>query len=180
MAEEAGIFSRRRLLGAALAAGGLAATGAAAFLALRGRAPAVAGLRCLSPHEYRTFNALAEALFPRGGAFPPGAADFDLGHKFDAFLADEPSWNQDDLKKALFLLELGPAIFERRLTSFSRLPEGERLAHFRRWAEGDRVLLRTASAALRKFTALVYYDQPPVWPHLGYVGPLLKDDEEAP
>ncbi len=147
--------------------------GGGALLWLRGRAPAVAGLRCLGDHEYRTLRQLALALFPREGGFPVGADDVDLTRSFDAFLADEPPWNREDLKKGLFLLEYGPLVFERRLVTFSNLPAAERLAHFERWSGGG-LVRRQLALALKRFLALVFYDRPEVWPYLGYDGPQVR------
>lgn len=171
----AAILSRRWLLRATLVAGGAAAGGVGAFFVLRGSAPAVPGLRILSAHEYRTLSALAHALFPPGGPVALSADDLDLARLFDGFLADEPPWNQGDLKSALFLLELGPVLYERRLKTFSHLPEAERLAHFNAWAESDSELRRQVAVALRKFTSLVFYDDPRAWPGIGYPGPALAD-----
>lgn len=147
--------------------------GAAGLLAMRGRAPAVAGLRCLGDQEYRTLRQLALALFPREGGFPVGGEDVDLARSFDAFLADEPEWNRGDLKKGLFLLEYGPVIFERRLVTFSHLAAPERLAHFEGWAGGG-LVRRQLALALKRFLALVFYDRPEVWAHIGYDGPLVR------
>lgn len=167
------IFSRRRFLGIALGAGGAVLMGGGGLWWLRGRAPAVTGLRCLSDHQYRTLRALALALFPREGGFPVGAEDMDLARAFDGFLADEPEWNRGDLGKGLFLLEYGPVIFEGRPVTFSNLPAAERLAHFERWAEAG-LLRRQLALALKRFLALVFYDRPEVWPHIGYEGPLVQ------
>lgn len=142
-------------------------------LALRGRAAHVAGLRCLTDHEFRTLTSLTRALFPPGGAFRFGADDAGLERAFDQFLAGEPEWNRADLKRALFLLEYGPVIFERRLRTFSRLPEAERLAHFQRWSESDTLVRRQVALAFRKFLTLVFYDRPGTWAAIGYPGPLL-------
>ncbi len=172
MGEDLSILSRRRLLRLSLAAGGFLLMGGAGLLALRGRAPRVGGLRALTDQEYRTLSQLARALFPEGGGFPVGASTVDLARAFDAFLADEPDWNREDLGRALFLLEYGPVVFERRLRTFSRLSPEERLAHFESWAEGG-PLRRQVATAFRKFLSLVFYDTPAVWPHIGYDGPLV-------
>jgi len=170
------VLSRRRILGAGLTAGGMVLMSGLGLWRLRGAAPGVAGLRILSPHEYRTLTQLAWALFPAGGAFPQGAADADLARLFDGFLADEPEWNQGDLKKALLLLEYGPVLFERRLTTFSHLSEEERLAHFHAWRESSSDLRRQVSTAFHRFLCTVFYDRPEVWPALGYDGPLVTPE----
>ncbi|HET8541115.1 MAG TPA: hypothetical protein VFL83_14670 [Anaeromyxobacter sp.] len=167
------IVSRRRFLRLALAAGGFLLAGGAASFALRGREARPGGLRAIGEREYRTLAQLARALFPDGGAFPPGASDVDLAGAFDAFLADEPEWNRKDLTRALVLLELGPILFEGRLRTFSRLSPEERLAHFERWGEAG-LLRRQVATAFRRFFALVFYDTPAVWPHIGYDGPLVR------
>ncbi len=166
------VVSRRRWLRIALGAGVAIAGGAGAWRALRGPVPRVQGLRQLTPREYATLAALARALFPRGGSPAVGAEDLDLARAFDGFLADEPPWNQADLAKALFLLELGPLLFERRMTTFTRLSSTDAHAHFQNvWADGPSLLRRQVAFAFRKFLALVYYDSEAVWPGIGYPGP---------
>lgn len=172
------VISRRRLLTAGLSFGGALVIGGGALWRLRGEAPAVAGLRCLTTHEYRTLSALATALFPNGGAIAPGAREMDLPRTFDAFLADEPARIRLDLKRALLLLEYGPVLFERRGSTFSHLSERDRLEHFTRWAESDSLLRRQIATAFRRFLSLVFYDRFEVWPALGYEGPLIGEVAE--
>lgn len=148
--------------------------GVGGVLGLRGCARDVSGLRCLSAQEYTTVAALAAAMFPADEGFPVGAEQLDLARGFDAFVADEPPWNQDDLKKAILLLELGPMVFDGRAKTFRHLPPAERLAHFTRWSEGDQPVRRQAALALRKVLSVLFYDRPEVWPHIGYDGPLFK------
>jgi hypothetical protein len=167
--------SRRRFLRGALAVGGLfLATAGGGLVALRGYAPSVDGLVCLSDHEYRTLRRLALALFPPGGAFAIGADRIDLARAFDAFLADEPEHNVRDLRRALTWLELGPVLYERRAATFSQLSEADRLAHFESWAASHDPLRRQVALALRKFMNLVFYDTPEVWSSIGYDGPLFR------
>jgi hypothetical protein len=164
-------LSRRRFLKVALGAGVVVAGGGAGLVALRGTAPDVAGLGVLSAHEYRTLTLLAHALLPRGGAFEHGAEDLDLAREFDAFLAGEPEANVTDLKRGLLLLEYGPLLFEGRLTTFSRLDAGARLAHWEGWAASGLLLRRQVSLAFRRFLTLVFYDHPAAWAGIGYPGP---------
>jgi len=162
------VLTRRRFL-KALGAGGLLVAGSAGWLAaLRGCAPSVARLACLSNQEYRTLAALAVALFPEGGAFAAGAASRDLARTFDAYLADEDDDRQSDLKRALLLLEYGPLIYDRRAVTFSNLPAEERLAHFESWATSGELLRRQIALAFRKFLSLVFYDDETVWAQVGY------------
>lgn len=161
------ILSRRRVLKLGLGAGGALVMGTGGLFALRGSAPQVDGLRILTAHEHRTLKALAEVVVP-------DAAPLELARAFDGFLADEPPWNVDDLKRALFLLELGPVFFDLRWTTFSNLPAADREAHFRSWAVSGTELRRVVASAFRRFLMLVAYDQPSRWAAIGYEGPLIK------
>ncbi|MBS1152992.1 MAG: D-cysteine desulfhydrase [Myxococcaceae bacterium] len=164
------IVSRRRMLKLGLGAGGLLLMGGGGLFALRGSAPGVAGLRILTGHEYRTLSRLAEVVVP-------GSLPLDLARAFDHFLADEPPWNIADLKRALFLIEFGPIVFDHRLTTFSNLAPDERLAHFKGWQVASLELRRVVSNAFRRFLLLVFYDQPSSWAQIGYDGPLIRPAE---
>lgn len=168
-------LSRRRFLKASLVAGGaVLGVGGGGLLLLRGRAPAVEGLRVLDAHAYKTLQSLVEIMLPRTEAIPLDPAPMDLPRAFDAFLADEPEHNIKDLEKALVLIEFGPLAFDRKLTTFSRLDPEARGAHWSEWAVSDDLLRRQVSIAMRKFLNLVYFDRPEVWPYIGYPGPSMK------
>lgn len=163
---------RRTLLKGALGTAALFAMGGAAGLfALRGCAPRVDGLRCLTPNEHRTVHALATALFPAGGAFALGAAELDLGRAFDAFLEGEPEDRQSDVKTALLVFEYGPVLFDHELVTFSNASEAARLAHYEAWQTSGDAVRRQIAAGLRKFLAVVFYDRPEAWAGIGYALP---------
>jgi hypothetical protein len=170
------MLSRRRALKLGLGAASVLLLAGGGLLALRGSAPAVSGLRVLDPHGYRTLLALATTHLPRGGAFAIGAEDLDLdlGRAFDAYLSELGTEDVADLKTALLLLELGPVLFDRRLTTFADLPPDERMRHWSSWGESRVLLRRQVAIAFRKFLSFVFYDQPRVWPHIGYGGPLAR------
>lgn len=169
---EFGFLSRRRVI--ALGAAGLTALAfGGGVLSLLSGAPEVAGLSVIGAREYRTLAALATTLLPSGGPFEIGAERLDLARAFDGFLAGEPPANVDNLRRALLLFELGPMLFERRWTTFSKLSAEERLRHYEAWSSSDTLLRRQVAIAFRKFMALVFYDTPEVWPHIGYPGPSL-------
>lgn len=168
-------LSRRRFLTVSLVAGGAAlGIGGGGLLALRGRAPKIEGLRVLDAHEYRTLQSLVEVMLPKSDAIPIDAAPMDLPRAFDDFLADEPEHNIKDLQKALALIEFGPLVFDKRVTTFSRLDVDERTVHWDAWALSDSLLRRQVSIAMRKFFNLVYFDHEAVWPYIGYPGPSMK------
>jgi hypothetical protein len=161
-------WSLRGLAGTAAVVG---ATGGG-LLALRGCAPDVEGLRTLSAHQYRTLAALARVVIPAGGAFPEGASDVDLARAFDGYVADEPEEVVSDLKMALHLFEFGPVLYDLRFATFSNLEPAEQLAHFEGWMASDSLTRRKVATAFKKFFYLVFYDQPAIWAHIGYGGPV--------
>lgn len=167
-------LTRRRVLGLGLAGVGAVALGGVGLRVLIGSAPPVTGLSVLDPVEYRTLNLLAETLIPEGGPFEIGASKYDLAREFDGYLAGEPPPNVTRLQRALLLFELGPLLFEHRMTTFSALSREERLHHYQAWAGSETLLRRQVAIAFRKFLALVFYDKEEVWPHIGYPGPSLK------
>jgi hypothetical protein len=168
-------LSRRRFLKVSLVAGGaVLGVGGGGLLALRGSAPKVEGLRVLDAHEYRTLESLVEVMLPKTDAIPVDASSMDLPRAFDEFLANEPKHNVEDLQKALVLIEFGPLVFDRKLSTFSRLDATERTEHWDGWGTSDNLLRRQVSVAMRKFFNLVYFDHEEVWPHIGYPGPSLE------
>jgi hypothetical protein len=170
------MFTRRRALKLGLAGAALLLLGGGGLVALRGRAPHVPGLRALDAHGYRTLIALAKTHLPQGGSFELGAEDLDLdlARAFDAYLADLGPHEMSDLKTALVLLELGPVLFDGRLATFADLSPDERARHWAAWGESRLLLRRQVAIAFRKFLSFVFYDQPEVWPHIGYGGPLAR------
>jgi hypothetical protein len=168
-------LSRRRFLKVSLVAGGtVLGVGGGGLLALRGRAPKIEGLRVLDAHEYRTLQNLVEVMLPKTDAIPIDSAGMDLPRAFDDFLADEPEDNVKDLQKALVLIEFGPLVFDKKLTTFSRLDAAERTEHWNEWGVSANLLRRQVSIAMRKFFNLVYFDHEDVWPYIGYPGPSLE------
>ncbi len=166
-------FLRRRTflkLGVAGIAG--LGVGGGGLYALRGGAPEVAGLGVLDAHRFRTLLAIAQTQLPVAGPFPIGAGE-RIARAFDGYLQGEPDKNVDDLKTALMLVEYGPVIFDMRLTTFSNLTDDERLRHWRAWGESGVLLRRQVALAFRKFLHVVFFDDPAVWPHIGYPGPSL-------
>lgn len=166
-------FLRRRTF-LKLGLAGIAGLGAAGggLVAMRGSAPAVSGLGVLDAHRFRTLLAIAQAQLPLEAA--GGATDAErLARLFDGFLQGEHEENVADLKTALLLVEYGPVLFERRLSTFSNLSAEERRRHWRSWMESDLAVRRQVSLAFRKFLHVVFFDEPAMWPKIGYPGPSL-------
>ena len=165
-------LSRRRLLFWGLGGTSVILMGGGTGLwALRGSAPAVAGLKVLSDHEYRTMSAIVHAVIPDGGAIPLGPGSLDIPRLFDTFAQSQPKEAVRDLKLALGYVEYGPLVVERRLVTFSNLPPAEREKHWELWESGDDATRRQIAIAFRKFAQSRFYDQEAAWQHIGYPGP---------
>lgn len=164
-------LSRRRLLKLGVAALAVPVSGLGGLAVLRGGAPDVPALAALDDHTFRTLLNLARTHLPPGAGFASGKDPAQLAMAFDRYLADEPAGRVSDLRTALRLLEFGPLLFDRRLTTFSNLPATDQLVHWQAWMQSDLLLRRQIALAFRKFMGLVFFDDPAVWPHLGYPGP---------
>ncbi|MBM4345373.1 MAG: hypothetical protein FJ100_18535 [Deltaproteobacteria bacterium] len=167
------LFTRRRLLGAGLVTGGAVGAAAVGLVAVREPAPAVAGLRVLTPAQHRTMQLVARTHVPPGGPLAWSAADVDVAGLFDGFLADQPDADQRDAALALDLVDLGPLLFERRWTTFAALDDEQRLDHWNAWAVAPQATRREIWWSLARFVGMAVYDQPGAWPGIGYLGPSL-------
>lgn len=167
------LLTRRRLLGLGLGGAVVAVGGVGVLASLRGSAPDVTGLRCLSPAHFRTLEHMARTHIPPGGPLPPGADEAELARRFDAYLADEPPAHQTEIRRALDLVEFGPVLFDHRAITFSHLNADEQLRHWNSWGESDLQLRRQVWWGFARFFGLVYYDTPALWPLMGHPGPSL-------
>ncbi len=168
-------MGRRRFLKATLiGAGGVVAAGAAGMGLLRGWPDQPAGFQMLDRWQAHTALAIADTVLPRGGPIEQGAADFQLARRFDAYLRGEPSQGQRNFEAALYLVEFAPVVFGHTPHTFAHLDPGTRTEFWKEWGEGPHLVLRQATLAFQKFFFLLYFDQPEVWPAIGYPGPSLK------
>ncbi len=176
--------TRRRFLVLGGTATALAAGAVGGLAWLRGAAPDVAGLHVLTAEQYRTFAAIARTHLPRGGAFPPGADDFDLARMFDGYLADQPTTDRHDAGLAINLVEFGPLLFDHHAVTFSNLPPDAQLAHWSGWGTAQQQTRREIFWSFSRFLGLTFYDHEAVWPHIHYPGPsfarLASRPAEAP
>ncbi len=165
--------TRRRVLGLGLGGVALTLGGFGALNWLRGSAPSVPGLRCLSPHAFQTLQHMARTHLPAGGVFAMDADSAALAQAFDTYLADEPPEHQEEIARALDLVEFGPLLFDHRWVTFSHLEPDAQLQHWLAWAQSDTQLRRQIWWGFARFFGLVFYDQPQVWAAIGYGGPSL-------
>ena len=122
-------------------------------------------VRSLSARRRRILRAVIAAVRPRGHGFDQPLDDYVLG-EIERFLPFLPVTLRLGLPLGLELIEVGPPLFARRLTRFSRMPadEGERyLAH---WQEAGG-LRGALLLGLRTLVFLAFYQHPDVLAAMG-------------
>lgn len=153
---------------------------------------AATGEPMLSPVHLRTFAAVADTLVARldgeGTLWSSSASDLGLPNRLPALFRRLPGPKvQADLVRLLGLLETaaGGLLLYRRPRGFTSLSAAGRERALRRMATSRLPLARQAFQVLKRLTGLLLTtgdeDHPfnPVWPDLGYPGPLTPP-EPAP
>jgi hypothetical protein len=122
----------------------------------------------------RTLLATAlDALVPRGGAFPAGAADVGLDATLARYFASIHALGPVGLRVLLRTLEYGTALVERG-RPFSRLDAAARERALAAW-ETSRLAPRRQLVATLKLLALMhFYERPEVWSGIGYDDGYLR------
>src|SRR5437867_5638898 len=112
-------------------------------------------------------KAVLDALVPRGGAFPIGAADTDLDETLARYFARLHPFGPAGLRLLLRAVEYGAVVFE-RTRPFSRLAPAARERALAAW-ETSRFGARRQLVARVKLLALMhFYERPEVWSAVGY------------
>ena len=116
------------------------------------------GTRCI-------LQAVVAAIRPRGHGFDQ-PIDADVLREIERFLPHLPWPLRLGLPAGLWLIELGPPLFARRLTRFSRMPLADAQAYLSRFHHAGG--LRTALLmGLRTLVFLAFYQHPEVLSSLG-------------
>jgi hypothetical protein len=146
----------------ALVDGTLAATVLAAWAAVWATSEAAAA------RDTVLLRAVLEALVPRGGAFPTGAADTGLDAAVTRYFARvHPRLGPVGLRLLLRAVEYGAVVFE-RTRPFSRLAPAARESALAAWETSRLGPRRQLLASLKLVALLHFYERPEVWAHLGY------------
>jgi hypothetical protein len=122
-------------------------------------------MQSLSAGRRRILRAAIAAIRPRGHGFDQPIDD-DVLHEIETFLPFLPAPMRVGFPLGLYLIELGPPLFVRRWTRFSRMPLDEArtyLTHFQE-AGGARAALLLG---LRTLVFLGFYQHPQVLASLG-------------
>src|SRR5207249_1769063 len=120
-----------------------------------------------SARDVALLRAVLDALVPRGGAFPTGAADTDVDDALARYFASLHPLGPVGLRLLLLAIEYGAVVFE-RTRPFSQLEPAARERALAAW-EGSRLGPRRQLLASLKLLALMhFYERPEVWPAIGY------------
>ncbi len=118
-------------------------------------------------------KAIMNAIIPRGGAFAPGAADFDLLPRTEAYVGGFNPLIRLGFPFLLRYIEYGALI--RAGKRFTRMSDDEATAYLDTFEESSRYYRRTIALALKMVTMLAFYDIDENasligYTHLGHVG----------
>ena len=157
-----GWFSRRRFLGLSVAAGALAA-GGAATLYLPDAAP---GARILGPNELEIVSALALLLFP-GHPMPLDGLQADVPLEVDRLVAELLDANQAmGFRYLLRALERGTQAS--RGAAFTKLDQDLQRVVFEVWSAPKVLPRRIAADSLKALLSIAYYRHPAIRDTVGW------------
>jgi Gluconate 2-dehydrogenase subunit 3 len=176
--------SRRTFLRRGLFGGALLSLGGAGLLAARQGTPVALppeGLLVLGPREYAVVHAIARHALPDRAGFP-SADEARVAFHVDRVLARALPDVADEVKQLLGLFDnaLASFLFGGRTQAFTALPHAEQAEVLEGWRTSRLVLRRTGFQALRTLVHAAYYGNPVTWTAVGYPGPRVAHQPEAP
>ncbi len=118
-------------------------------------------------------RAVLDALVPRGGAFPTGAADTDLDVVLARYFASLHRLGPVGLRALLLAIEYGAVVFE-RTRPFSKLDPAARERALAAWEASRLPPRRQLIASLKLLALMHFYERPDVWPAIGYDDGYLR------
>ncbi len=118
-------------------------------------------------------RAVLDALVPRGGPFPLGAADTDLDAALARYFARLHPLGPAGLRLLLRAIEYGAVVFE-RTRPFSRLDPAARERALAAWDTSRLGPRRQLLASLKLLALMHFYERPEVWPAVGYDDAYLR------
>ena len=127
----------------------------------------------LTPGEARTFANVAEAIVPRGGDFPLGAADVGVAERATAWMERLPTGACRQIRMLLRAWEASP-LASRHLRSFSRLSPETRAAWVETCAASPAPWRRIPLVLLKMLALAAFTADPRVEAALGYTYDCLE------
>ena len=116
----------------------------------------------LSPEEVAFLDAIAEAVFPSGGAPSLGGRDAQVGRFLDFVYAGIPETQRNLLRLSFHAVDALP--MATHATHFHALPLADAQALFRGWLQHPRAELRGIAQSLHVFVGMAYLTHPDVAP----------------
>jgi len=120
-----------------------------------------------SARDGARLRAVLDALVPRGGAFPTGAADTDLDAALARYFAGLHPLGPVGLRLLLLAVEYGAVVFE-RTAPFSQLEPDARERALAAWETSRLPPRRQLMASLKLVALMHFYERPDVWRAIGY------------
>jgi hypothetical protein len=137
----------------------------------------MAELKLFTGKKGAILAAIMNAIIPRGGAYGPGAADFDLLPRAEAYVAAFNPLVRMGFPFLLLYVEYG-ALF-RAGKRFTRMSDDEATGYLEGFEESRLYYRRTIALMLKMVTMLAFYDIDENaaligYTHLGHVGAKKK------
>jgi len=118
-------------------------------------------------------RAVLDALVPRGGAFPAGAAETDVDAALARYFASLHPLGPAGLRALLLAIEYGAVVFE-RTRPFSRLDPDGRERALAAWETSQLAPRRQLIASFKLIALMHFYERPEVWSAIGYDDGYLR------
>ena len=118
-------------------------------------------------HDRELLRIVLDALVPRGGPFPIGAADTDLDAALLRYFGSLHRLGPLGLRLLLLAIEYGAVVFE-HTRPFSRLDPAARECALAAWETSRLGFRRQLLASLKLLALMHFYERPDVWAGIGY------------
>ncbi len=123
--------------------------------------------------EGALLRAVLDALVPRGGAFPTGAADTDLDAALVRYFGSLHRLGPVGLRLLLLAVEYGAVVFD-WTRPFSRLDPPARERALAAWETSRLAFRRQLIASLKLLALMHFYERPEAWAGVGYDSDHLR------
>jgi hypothetical protein len=140
---------------------------AALWRVFGGYRPAPPGTQALARRELALVSAVADAMFPAGGAIPPSGREAGVAGYLDRLVAASQPRQRMLMRALFFLFEHGTVFFPapgglRGLRRFSALDPAQREAVLEQWRTSGLFVRRLCFTSLRALCTLGYFASPEV------------------
>ena len=127
----------------------------------------------VSESSRKVIDALADTIIPSDGDGRPGALDLNFTNRFLDFLSGFKGATRVFVISC-WLWEPAPLLLG-KLSRFSRLSLEERTRVLEGFEHSRLFIYRGALVILKSVIMATFYNNPEVWPHLGYQGGCLSE-----